>query len=272
MHLYLDESGTRHPDRSPGKRAAHDRDWFALGGVLLKQEDEYTARQHHALFMENWGLDPDVDLLHSTEIRNKTGRFSWLGALTQAEHDRFLNDLYELMSAPPFLGFACVIDRPGYNARYREKYGREQWSLCKTAFSVLVERAAKYAQGAGYRLKVFVERSDRGVDGWMEGYYEQLRAQGLPFDADSMGKYSPLTPEQLKQTLYEFRTKNKTSPVMQIADLYLWPMAMGGYHRSNRTYARLMEDRKLIDAHLSGDDVAMLGIKYSCWDDVQVKV
>jgi hypothetical protein len=59
---------------------------------------------------------------------------------------------YELMSASPFLGFACVIDRPGYNARYREKYGREQWSLCKTAFSELVERAAKYAQGAGYRL------------------------------------------------------------------------------------------------------------------------
>jgi hypothetical protein len=48
-------------------------------------------------------------------------------------------------------------------------------------------------------------------------------------------------------------------------------MAIGGYHRSNRTYARLMEDRKLIDAHLSGDDVAMLGIKYSCWDDVKVK-
>jgi hypothetical protein len=101
MHLYLDESGTRHPDHSPGKRAAHDRDWFALGGVLLKQEDEYTARQHHALFMENWGLDPDVDLLHSTEIRNKTGRFTWLGALTQAEHDRSARPRSRCWSSAP---------------------------------------------------------------------------------------------------------------------------------------------------------------------------
>ncbi|CAN0497278.1 unnamed protein product, partial [Phaeothamnion confervicola] len=52
--------------------------------------------------------------------------------------------------------------------------------------------------------------------------------------------------------------------MIQLADLYLWPMSIGGYHKSNRTYARLIEDRKLIDCHLSAGDVSMLGIKYSC--------
>jgi Protein of unknown function (DUF3800) len=271
MHLYVDDSGTRHPDRNPGTRAAHNHDWFALGGVLIKNEDEHIARAHHVRFMRDWGLDPAIDFLHSTEIRNKNERFSWLGALSKTEHMRFMEELYELMRAAPFLGFACVIDRPGYNARYRERYGRERWSLCRTAFSVLVERATKYAQASGCRLRVYVERSDPTADSWMKNYYEHLLERGLPFDADSMKKYDPLTSPQLKQTLLEFRLKYKSSPIMQIADLYLWAMAIGGYHRSNRTYARLMTDKKLIDAHLSADDVPTVGIKYSCWDHVEMQ-
>ena len=40
------------------------------------------------------------------------------------------------------------------------------------------------------------------------------------------GGYGPLSAAELKATLYEFRTKQKTSSIMQIADLYLWPMAV----------------------------------------------
>jgi hypothetical protein len=40
MHLYMDDSGTRHPDRKPKYMPEHGRDWFSLGGVLIKQEDE----------------------------------------------------------------------------------------------------------------------------------------------------------------------------------------------------------------------------------------
>jgi hypothetical protein len=169
------------------------------------------------------------------------------------------------------MGFGCVIDRPGYDHRYRARYGRDQWSLCKTAFSVLVERAAKYARTKDYKLKVFVERSDRIVDGWMKGYYEHLRENGMPFAAANMESYGPLGAAELKETLYEFRTKPKTSPIMQIADLYLWPMSVGGYHPSNITYAKLLEDQKLIDCHLQPDEISSLGIKYSCWDLVTVK-
>ena len=44
MHFYMDDSGTRNPDRHPGRTPAHGYDWFALGGVLIKQEDEESAR------------------------------------------------------------------------------------------------------------------------------------------------------------------------------------------------------------------------------------
>jgi hypothetical protein len=40
LNFYLDDSGTRHPDHKQGKRAAHGYEWFALGGILVKEEDE----------------------------------------------------------------------------------------------------------------------------------------------------------------------------------------------------------------------------------------
>jgi hypothetical protein len=271
MHLYLDDSGTRNLNHTPATLPAHGYDWFALGGVLLKQEEETIVRQQHLEFMERWKLDPDVVFLHSADIRNKTGDFTWLAALQSAERAKFIDDLYGLMRNPPLLGFGCVIDRRGYDVRYRALYGRDQWSLCKTAFSVVVERAAKHARAKGCKLKVFVERSDRIVDGWMKGYYEHLRENGMPFATANMQPYGPLTSAELKDTLYEFRVKAKTSPIMQIADLYVWPISIGGYHKSNTTYARLMQDRKIIDCHLQPAEVATLGIKYSCWESVTVK-
>ena len=38
INFYMDDSGTRHPDHDPGKRAKHGFDWFALGGVLVKRQ------------------------------------------------------------------------------------------------------------------------------------------------------------------------------------------------------------------------------------------
>jgi hypothetical protein len=91
------------------------------------------------------------------------------------------------------------------------------------------------------------------------------------YDYTGGGGYAPLTAEQLKETLYEFRVKKKTSPIMQLADLFAWPISIGGYHKSNVTYKRLVDDKKLIDCHLPAADIATLGIKYSCWELVQVK-
>jgi nicotinamide riboside kinase len=45
----------------------------------------------------------------------------------EAERQAFYESLYQMMKAAPVIGLACVIDRPGYNHRYLEKYGRDRW-------------------------------------------------------------------------------------------------------------------------------------------------
>jgi len=93
----------------------------------------------------------------------------------------------------------------------------------------------------------------------------------MPFAKDNSEKYGPLTGAQFREILYEFKPKFKSSPMVQLADLYLWPLCMGGYHASNRTYERLKQDGKLIDCLLDADDCPTLGTKYSCFDLVERK-
>jgi hypothetical protein len=262
----MDDSGTRHPDHDSGRKPAHAHDWFGLGGVLIAEEDEELIRKAHGAFCARWGIQKS---LRSADIRARHGEFAWLGSCSSDRREKFLEELYQLMSMPQLLGLACVIDRPGYNFRYLAKYGRNRWSLCKTAFAVSVERAAKFARRSDRRLRVLIERSDKKTDAWIAGYYESLKSVGNPFAAESSGKYAPLTPEEFTQTLFELRLKNKSSPIVQIADLYLWPMCIGGYDRRNRPYVRLFADGRLIDSALPPDAVQIEGIKYSCWDLVE---
>ena len=183
--------------------------------------------------------------------------------------DAFREDLYQIMRLAPVLGLACVIDRPGYNRRYSDRYGLQSWLLCKTAFAVAVERAAKEAFRRGRKLRVLPERCNPAEDRLLRSYYEGLRSAGMPFSGDTSGKYRPLAAEQFQLTLHEFRTKEKASPMAQFADLYLWPIAMGGYDASNRPYARLMKDGKLIECVLPAETRDALATKYSCFDLVQ---
>lgn len=267
INFYMDDSGARHPDNDPGKRAAHGYDWFALGGVLVADEDEAEARSLHEDFCKRWKITYP---LHSVDIRGRTEDFFWL--LTDREQaDKFYEDLYQLMRAAPVVGLACTIDRPGYNHRYRDKYSDQRWLLCKTAFNISVERAAKYARSKGRKLRVNPERCNKAEDALLRGYYEDMRLKGLPFAADTSGKYAPLSQAALFETLYEFKPKFKSSPMAQFADLYLWPICMGGYHESNRPYRRLREDGKLIECSLPQEARAAEASKYSCFDLVERK-
>lgn len=268
LNLYLDDSGTRHPSKKQGKAAAHGYDWFALGGVLVRDEDEAEARRLHADFVAKWSV---TAVLHSSEIRSQNEGFLWLRGKTKDEQAAFYEDLYCLMRDAPVTGIACVIDRPGYNARYAEKYLENRWMLCKTAFSVVVERAAKFALSNDRRLRVLPEKCNKPEDAALTAYYRELRANGLPFDAKNSGKYAPLTKEQFAATLYDLRFKVKTSPLAQLADLYLWPVCMGGYNGGNRPYRRLLDDGKLIECVLDPSDHATLGSKYSCFEGVERK-
>jgi hypothetical protein len=175
------------------------------------------------------------------------------------------------MKFAPVVGLACTVDRPGYNGRYFELYKKEPWLLCKTAFSVVVERAAKYAHGIDRVLRVHPERCNKTEDRLIRGYYDALKVQGMPFPGAEATKYAPLTAEDFQRLLYEFEPKNKTSPMAQFADLFLWPICMGGYNASCRPYVRLLADKKLIECHLPKESWPQLASKYSCFENVKRK-
>jgi hypothetical protein len=50
LHLYIDETGSRHPDKATAA-AKHGFDWFGLGGLLIREEDETTAKTKLASFI-----------------------------------------------------------------------------------------------------------------------------------------------------------------------------------------------------------------------------
>jgi hypothetical protein len=265
LNLYLDDSGTRHPTRNVGAIPAHGRDWFALGGILVRSDEEAQARDLHEAFCARWEIAAP---LHSSEIRSKKDNFNWLRNIEEGEQNQFYEDLSCLMRDVPVIGIACTIDRNGYNARYLEMYQMQPWSLCKTAFTVVVERAVKFARTKQLPLRVYPERCNKPEDAMLKSYYDMLKREGMPFAKDTSGVYAPLTSEEFSSTLYEFKTKDKTSPMSQLADLFLWPICMGGYDPGNRAYARLMGEGKLIECHLKIEDWPQLASKYSCFDNV----
>lgn len=268
INFYMDDSGTRHPDRKIGREPSHGYDYFSLGGILVDEKNEERVRQLYQEFCNNWSIDYP---LHSSEIRSHSKNFLWLGKLDENDKLRFYEELYQLMKSSMVIGLACVIDRPGYNTRYRELYGRDRWSLCRTAFGIVVERACKYAIQKDCKLRILPERSSKTDDDFLNSYYQDLKNDGHPFNSDNAAKYSPLSNNEFNHCLYELKFKYKSSPMVQIADLYLWPMSIGGYHKSNRPYQKLLNDRKLIDCHLQDEELKTRGIKYSCFEQVEIK-
>jgi hypothetical protein len=261
FHLYIDDSGTRRPDRKVNPPRADGVDHFALGGILINEEDISKLLDAHSSLLERWGLDVP---LHSTRIRGRRGNFAWLGENEQTEA-KFLADLERTLLALRVLGIACVIDRPGYRARYSEKYP-EPWLLCKTAFAILVERSAKYAQRRGGRLKIYFEEAGRAEDRAIESYVKSLKTEGMPFAADTSGQYEGLKPDEFKKVIVGTPNRiTKKAPMVQVADMLLYPIVKGGYDETYGPYCKLVDAKRLIDAELSKEDVPKLGIKYSCF-------
>lgn len=260
LNFYIDDSGTRHPDRQLNKNRGRP-DWFALGGLLVREEDEEGCREMHHTLCSKWGI---TSPLHSEEIRHRTKNFRWLNK--PSIRDQFLPDLEEMLLKMPVLGLACAIDRPGYHTRYHDKYGPQKWSLCRSAFAIGVERASKFANADHRKLNVYVERSDKKTDRMIEVYFKDLKNHGHPFDSQRASKYVPMHRDELSSTLYDFKTKNKSSQLMQIADLYLYPICKGGYDANYYPYMKLRESSKLLDQHV--DDVGMEGVKYYCFERV----
>ena len=268
LNLDLDDSGARHPTHGVGKKPVHGFDWFALGGVLIADDEEEKARALCSSFTERWKIDFP---LHSSEIRAQSNHFRWLRSIDKGQQALFYEELYQLLKGVPALGIACVIDRPGYRKRYLDMYKQEPWLLCKTAFSIVVERAVKHAKAKEMRLRVAPEKCNLTEDNRIRAYYDAMKSDGMPFDAGNSSHYHPEDRASFSATLYELRFKEKSSPMAQLADLYLWPMCMGGYHFYNQTYYRLCQDGKLIECHIDESRLSELGTKYSCFEDVVAK-
>jgi hypothetical protein len=93
-----------------------------------------------------------------------------------------------------------------------------------------------------------------------------MKMSGLPFDKNSSSAYRPLTASEFAETLYEIRFKSKSSPLGQIADIFLWPLVLAAYDESNRAYVTLRDAGRFIESRLPADEVEVCGSKRSCFE------
>lgn len=260
-HLFIDDTGSRDPDHIQPEKRRDKMDCFGLGGILIKEEDVDTLKHAHTAFCATHGITYP---LHSQEIRGGRKEFGWL---KKPENARvFFPELDTFMMGLPVIGIAAVIDRPGYVARYKEQYEERLWLMCKTAYSILIERAAKYADSQGRVLRVFFEECGRQEDRDLIQYAKALKTDGMPFGGADSGNYASLAAADFRRIVMgEPKRRTKKTPMIQIADLMLYPMAKGGYEPTYKPYVDLMAAGKLIDALLPPQDRPHLGIKYSCF-------
>lgn len=127
--FYMDESGARQPDHAGAKLPEHGRDGFAFGGILVDDEHRVPVEVAVLVFKSRWPQIADTPL-HSADIRSGHGDFKW-PRRDRCERERFMNDLSETLLALPVPGIACVIDRPGYNARYQPVYGAKRGGFAR---------------------------------------------------------------------------------------------------------------------------------------------
>ena len=165
--------------------------------------------------------------------------FAWL-ATDPGRESEFLADLEATILGLPIIGAACVVDRPGYVARYAAKYD-QPWLLCKTAYAILIERAAKFARSRGHVLKIFYEGAGRNEDRDLEEYTKLLRSRGMPFDRNNAMPYDGLEAVDFQSIILgEPQRITKKVPMVQIADMILYPIAKGGYEPNYRPYSKLI--------------------------------
>ena len=262
--LYLDDTGNRKPgvSASPDLPRQDRMDCFGLGGILVAAENLPALLLAHTNFCAHWNIDYP---LHSSRIRGRRGKFSWLRQPRNAA--LFLPALENFLLSLPVVGAACIVDRPGYLYRYQSIYHNRLWPLDKTAFSILIERTARFADDAGRNLEVYFEESGKKEDKRIVQYMRDLKRDGSPFHSDNSASYNPLVAEDYRRIILgEPHRRTKATPPVQIADLMLYPMAKGGYDSDYRPYRKLKAGGKLLDCLVPEAEVAVRGIKYSCFD------
>lgn len=257
--FYLDESGS--PKPNPKDQAPY----FAVGGVLIRREDENVITQQIQAFKKRWDINPEI-ALHGNEIRSRKKNFAWLGRISEKERLDFMHDLTDMITKLPITVHACVVSRQGYLNRYLERYGQDTWEMMKSSFSILMERIGKYVVSQDGEVMIFFEKAGKKEDHLITSYFNDLRSQGLPFNPKNSGKYQPLCAETLQGTLVGIDGKSKGNPIMQISDLCLYPVARAKENPVNQAFLALVQNARLIDCVLEDDQLEAMGIKYYCFD------
>lgn len=258
----MDETGTRHPDKKANETGMA-KNWFGLGGFLIRKEDEVEVTRLHQEITAKWDIKYPF---HLTDMRGKTKKFSWLGKRSQVEQDAFWSDYHAFLSSIPALATGCIIDRPGYVARgYLETHPDSKWLLCRSAFDITIERAAKYAISSGCKLNVVFE-GDIPINRTMRGYFQNLKSNGLEFDATNSDKYNPLSASQFNDTLGTIEWKTKESIFLQVADSYIYAIARQKYDRHFPMFCHLRDAVRIINFALGdAERIKAMGIKYYCY-------
>jgi hypothetical protein len=126
-------------------------DWSFGGGTAMMLQINHRESHDVDIFLD----DPQL-------LPRRAQNFGWLKNPEKARI--FLPELDAFILALPVIGIAAVNDRPGYVLRYREKYNDRLWLMCKSAYSILIERAAKFADSQGRTLRVYFEESGEHED------------------------------------------------------------------------------------------------------------
>ena len=266
-HLYLDDSGSRMLNRLSVDADAWPQ-WFALGGLLIKEEDEEACKAAHDAFYARW---PNMTgPLHLTDMLASRKKFAWLGNLDEAQAAVFWRDFHDVLSGLPVIAQACVVHRPGYRDRgYGSRVGDAKWDLCRTAFNILIERCAKIAATEGRRLRVKYEGSDRAADHALRSYWALLKAaNGLGFNADNASKYNPFPADKLAGTLIDMERKTKQSKILQFADTFVLTISRGRYQPNFPTFLAVKAAGLISDDVVGSKRAGTEGVKFSCFDNL----
>lgn len=259
--LYMDETGSRHPDKKQDSSRA-GRDWFGFGGFLIRGEHNDGARILVQDFAKKWKLKHPA---HMTDMLAEAKGFSWLGRTAQATRNEFWRDWEQVLCSVEAIGIGCVIDRPGYIARgYLENY-KDKWLLCRSAFDITVERAVKIAKSEDRKLHVVFEQ-DPGINSTVSEYFHNLKANGLAFDKESSKSYQPLQQSDFEHTLGRIQHKPKSHELLQIADSYIYALARYKYDKKFWLYRSLRDHKRIADFFVPPGMSKTLGVKYYCFD------
>lgn len=256
----MDESGSPKPNPDDSAR------YFAVGGVLIQHQDENRIRLQIADFKKRWGIDESIPL-HGNEIRSRKKNFAWLGLRSEDEQNQFLQDLTTTIVQCPIIVHGCVVSRQGYLDRYLERYGSNTWEMMKSAFSILLERVGKYVILQDGEVIIYFEKVGKKEDKLITRYFNELRNSGAPFSSETSTKYSPLTSNQMQQVLTGIEGKSKDNPILQIADLCLYPIARSKDQPQQRAFQELLQNKKLVDSVLTPENREKMGIKYYCFEN-----